>query len=609
MINYNNPDDILLADKKDLLITDGTVTVSGTNYSVTGDTVTITNYLLDYESFELKQSLCSQQQITFGSCESNRVSFTIHENIPTIKGKTIKVYMIPDSDASKMLQLGVFKVAEDTLSGDRTKRSIVGYDAMYDIINSDVAAWYNTELPNSSSSKTLAQFRADFLSHFNITAESATLPNDSITIKRTIEPESLSGADVIKAICEINGVFGTITNEGKFRYVVLSPDLDAGLFPSDTLYPANDLYPQDVNTSVDIIRKSRYIDVQFEDYMSESITALTIRNDDSDAGTTVGSGTNKYVITGNFLVFGYNATQLTSVGTNALANMTNRYYKPCTVNAEGNPLHEVGDGIRISTTYRGIVSYIFERTMKGIQALRDTYSASGNKEVDGQLNSVSSQFKQLAGKITQIKVDTDGIEARVESIEDGTASVITQLDTEISLKVSKSNIVSDLDDKMSSNITITPSKITFGSSGTLVVNTSNFTLDSNGNASFSGDLSGSRVYSGGKIFALDNNYGAIMSPGGFIVGSVSGDGLSSTDCVTITPGEPTIEVKGSSNSLKLFVDSVSDTPELLLWGSSHYAILTSDQLTINSIQVGGYLLEFKDVKDVNNNTVHVLGYG
>ena len=499
MINYNGGDIFLQeATQKDLLITDGTVNVSGTSYTVTGATVTITNELLDSEAFELKQSLCSESQIHFGSCEAAQISFTMHDNIPTIKGKTLKVYLIPNSDASKTLQIGVFKVDEDKLSADRTRRTITAYDAMYDILNADVAGWYNTELPNSNSTKTLAQFRADFLSYFNITAESVTLANDSITIRRTIEPESLSGGDVIKAICEINGVFGVITNEGKFRFKELSPDLDSGLFPSDTLYPADDLYPQDVNHDVEIIPKSAYIDVQFEDYMSESITGLTVRTSDDDAGVTVGTSTNRYVITGNFLVYGYNATNLTNVATAIFNKIKNRYYKPCTVNAIGNPLHEVGDGLRISTTYRGIVTYILERSLKGIQALRDTYSAQGAQLFNEQLNSVSSQFKQLSGKVASLKVDTDGIEARVEDIEDGTASVIQQLDNEISAKVTKTEIVRDLNTQMTSDIVITPNKITFDSDGTLEINTTNFVLDTNGNATFKGNVTGATI-SGGTV--------------------------------------------------------------------------------------------------------------
>ena len=374
MINYSYADDMLVAGNRDLLITDGTVTVSGTSYSVTGATVTITNELLDQEAFELHQSLNSSSQLTFGSCEASSISFVIHDNIPTLKGKTLKVYLIPNSDASKMLQIGVFKVEEDKLSADRTRRNITAYDALYEVINSDVAGWYNTTLPSASSSMTLAQFRAAFLSHFSITAESKTLVNDSITITRTIEPEQLSGADVIKAICEINGCFGKITNEGKFRFVELATDIDNGLFPAEDLYPADDLYPEDIDPNTGFITQSIYTDIQFEDYQSAAITQLTIRTDDEDVGVTVGTSGNRYVITGNFLVFGYNATALTSVATNALTKMSNRPYTPCTVNAMGNPVLETGDPIRVNTKYRGFLSYILERKLSGIQALRDTYT-------------------------------------------------------------------------------------------------------------------------------------------------------------------------------------------------------------------------------------------
>lgn len=499
--NYDNP---AFAAQKDLLITDGTVTVSGTNYTVTGATVTITNELLESEAFELNQGLNSASQLTFGSCESSSVSFVIHDNIPTLKGKTLKVYLIPDSDASKMLQIGVYKVDEDKLSADRTKRQITAYDALYDILNADVAGWYNSLLPDSNSTVTLGQMRFALTAYFGLTQETITLPNDNLVIKRTIEPETLSGADVIKAICELEGCFGQISNEGKFKYVVLSENLDAGLFPSDTLYPANDLYPQDVNHDVDPISKAHYIDVQFEDYLSESITGLTVRTDDADVGVTVGTNENVYVITGNFLVYGYNATQLTTAANNALSNMRNRYYKPCTVNAVGNPLHEVGDGIRISTTYRGIVTYILERKLSGIQALRDTYSANGEQYYNEQLNSVASQFKQLSGKVTQIKADTDGIKTSVSDLSAREASHFTQTSNQISLKVSKNNLVSDLNDELS-GIDITSNSIHILTTGTFRVDSTNFNIDQYGDVSISdGSLWGGQI-SGAIIDSTGTN--------------------------------------------------------------------------------------------------------
>lgn len=512
MIPYNDPNDMIVATHRDLLITDGTVTVSGTSYSVAGATVTLTNAYFEQEAFELHQSLCSESQIRFGACESNYITFVMHENIPTLKGKVLKVYLIPDSDASKMLQIGVFKVSEDKLSSDRTKRTITAYDAMYDILNSDVAAWYKTELPTSSSSKTMAQFRADLMTHFGLTAESVTLANDSAVIKRTIEPESLSGADIIRAICELNGVFGTITNEGKFRYVELSPGIDDGLFPSETLYPADDLYPEDTNPYVTPMSKARYIDVQFEDYNSEAITQLTIRANDEDVGVTVGTSGNRYVITGNPLVFGYSGADLTTVATNALTKMTNRYYRPATVNAVGNPLFEVGDPIRVATTYRGIVTYILQRTMRGVQALRDTYTASGEQTVDENLNSVATQYKQLANKTLKLKADIDGVGAELTRQLDDTiqGSYAYLTEQEIVAKVSKSSLVSDLDDEMS-GINISSNRIDITSTGIFTVDSTNFKI------SQSGEVSLLIKDSNNKIIISADNTGVSMWDYGFEV--------------------------------------------------------------------------------------------
>jgi len=578
MIPYSDPDYFYNdAIHKNLLITDGTVTVSGTSYSVAGQTVTITNDLLDQEGFELHQSLCSENQIRFGACESNYITFVMHENIPTLKGKVLKVYLIPDSDASKMLQIGVFKVSEDKLSSDRTKRTITAYDAMYDILNADVAGWYNSELPNISSTKTMAQFRANLMTHFGLTAESVTLANDSAVLKRTIEPESLSGADVIRAICELNGCFGTITNEGKFRFVELSPGIDDGLFPSETLYPSDTLYPEDVNPSVTPMSKARYIDVQFEDYNSEAITQLTIRSNDEDVGVTVGTSGNRYIITGNFLVFGYSGADLTAVATNALAKITNRYYRPATVNAVGNPLFEVGDPIRVATTYRGIVTYILQRTMRGIQALRDTYTASGEQTISGELNSIGTQFKQLANKTMSIKADVDGLEVYVEEQLDDTVvgSYAYQTAQEIGLKVTKTNLVSDLDDEIGSYITVAANRITFGSSGSLVINTSNLTLDANGNATFGGSISGASISSssitstgtvGGQTSTVELNNGVLLSYNPLMTRTVS-------------IGLGNITVSGSSG------DVVIDNTGVKVFGN---AVLTTAS-TIGVSQLSGQI--------------------
>jgi len=441
------------------------------------------------------------------------------------------------------------------------------------------------------------------LSHFGITAEPISLINDNMVVNRTIQPEVLSGADVIRAICEINGCFGTITNEGKFRYVVLSPDLDAGLFPSDTLYPSNNLYPQDINHDITILPKSQYINVKFDDWMSESITQLTIRQDDSDVGTTVGVDGNTYIISGNFLVFGKNATELRTIGNNTLSNMKNRYYKPCSVECIGNPLHEVGDCLRIKTQYRGIVTYILERELTGIQGFMDTYSAQGTETFDPNLNSISSQFKQLAGKVTQVKVDTDGLRVYVEDQLDSTvagsyANITSQ---EIALKVSKRNLVDDLDEEIGSGITIQPDSIRINTSGLFTVDSSNFHLDAT-SLEISGTGGWCTIYDG--RFEQVNNLG----PQGKMV-TIQNGLIVVQDFEHSNPATNIDGVSVVTHALSAGLLNISGTADIAsLYVGGHYVDPTS---YLQSSQVTGIEVEYGRGLALNapgyNGWVHV-GY-
>lgn len=644
MIDYEYKDLFLQSSiSKDLIITDGTVTVNDGRYFITNHTVIIDNTILDSEAFSLSQILSSGEQIHFGEANASSISFTMHENITGLRGKWLNVYMYLEKNPNTMLRLGRYKVDEDTLSADRTVRNVVAYDALYDVLNADVRDWYNEVLPRTTSEVTLLAFRSSFMAHFGIEVESTTLVNDNAIIRRTIDSEALTGATVLQAICEMNGCFGMMTNEGKFRYVVLDENIDSGLFPSEILFPNDKLYPSDPNPNTTEIPKAIYTDIQWEDWMSEGITRLVIRQNSEDVGTTIGDdATNTYIITGNFLLYGKDATQLREIGSGILANIKNRYFKPATVNCIGNPCHELGDPIRIRTIYRGIVTYILGRTLTGIQALKDCYTADGQEYYKEEVNSIMTQFKQLAGKTASLKVDTDGIEARVESIEDGTASVITQLDNQISLKVSKDSIVDDLDAQMS-GIDITANQIKVASTGSFVVDAENMKLDSKGNMEL---INNNDATKGNFIQQSADGQVKTVISSGRIVCSIQPTGAAIVNQVIISPsnngaiyfGDGSMRnfisgAGGKINGYDIITDYEMSAREYIQSGStSGVEVLAGQGLALNApnyngwVHVGyqssavsigsssttlrmlGHELSFKEVKDVNGNTVHVLGY-
>lgn len=58
------------------------------------------------------------------------------------------VKMIIGGHTDQPFLIGRFKGYSDTPTADRKYRDVVAYDALYDILNADVAAWYNTVFPS-----------------------------------------------------------------------------------------------------------------------------------------------------------------------------------------------------------------------------------------------------------------------------------------------------------------------------------------------------------------------------------------------------------------------------------------------------------------------------
>lgn len=396
---------------------------------------TATNPDINWENFELTESLCSDSELWFGSCEASMVKFQIRNAFIPLTGKWLTVTETLDGKTDVPFQYGRYKVFSDVPTADKEYRDIVAYDAMYDILSADVAAWYNSVLPSKDSTVTMKQFRESFIAYFDLdeVVPEGGLVNDGMTVEKTIDiiaskdsqsetsvknviGETLSGKDVITAICEINGCFGHIGRDGKFHYIYL-PQAIQGLYPADDLFPSNTLYPRDPRGEK-IGGNGTYIDAQYEDYIVSPISKLQIRQEENDIGLIYGSGDNVYIIQGNFLVYGKSSDQLRTVAENIFTKISGITYIPLKhCEAMGNPCFEVGDPVRMPTKYKLIETYILERTLKGIQALRDTYKSNGVEKYTENVNSVHQSILQLKGKANILTRTIE--ETRLETIDMG----------------------------------------------------------------------------------------------------------------------------------------------------------------------------------------------
>lgn len=430
--------------------------------------INITNTELHQEKFELTESLCSESELTFGACEAGMIKFTVSNVFLPMKGKWLTAKMTLDGHKDKPFQIGRYKVYSDTPTADRTCRDVVAYDALYDILSSDVTDWYNQILPQKDSKVTLKQFRDSFFNHFGVEQEEVSLVNDEMIIEKTVEVkasssgssdtaekstigEAISGKEVLFCILEINGCMGNIGRVGKFRYVYLTQEMQ-GLYPANDLYPADDLYPR--NPKSTSISKSQYISAQYEDYIVRTIDKLQIREKENDIGVIVGDGGNTYVIEGNFLVYGKGTKELNEIGEKTLSKIKGIIYRPFSADCKGNPCLEVGDAVRLTTKYELIETYILKRTLKGIQALRDDLEADGEEYRTSKVNGIQRSILQLKGKSNTLERSIDETKSTIVDVEKGLQSQITQTATEIRSEVKNTT------DGLSSRITQTSESIT-----------------------------------------------------------------------------------------------------------------------------------------------------
>lgn len=468
--------------------------------SVVGTNQKIDNSMLEIGTFALEESLCSESELKFGACEANCVKFTARNTAGNIIGRTISIEETIDGDSENPMPYGVFKVASDVPTADRTKRQITAYDAMYDIINTDVKSWY----AGLSFPMTLKQFRDSFFAHLGISQVETNLVNDSMTVNKTIvatqtddssavtEESAISGKTVVTAICEINGCFGNINRNGKFEYVFLKKIVSA-LYPAEDLFPSDNLFPSDANTES---MTGHYITFDYEDFQSKEITQLEIKTSEDNAGAIVGTAGNNYSITGNFLVSDKTGAELEQIANNLLPIMKQAVYTPiksCT--CVGNPCLTLGEPIRFNTTREIVETYLLQRTLTGVQSKRDSISAQGTQTHSAKVNSIRDTIESVERRTGKLERNADHLQSTYEDLEDQTNSKFEQTANSISAEVNRAQkaegqldaslelkLGRDENDQVVSMINASADQITL-SGNRLIVNSNNFQLDGDGRVS------------------------------------------------------------------------------------------------------------------------------
>lgn len=515
-----------------------------------GTTYDVDNSMIVSEQLSLEESLCSEDNLRFGACESSLFKAQIVSPVDSLVGKIIDVYMIIDNSVSRLkddsgnyiidedgnyivgvdnsaqgeeIFLGRYKVYSDKPVADRSWRDIEAYDTMKDILETDVKEWYE-DLTFPITIGDLFLSLIDYLNDGGVVINFVS-PQDLINYNQSIPSAGfaidgyLSAKTVLEAICELNGVFGHMN---AFK--------DNGVIKTELEFINVASYP---TTYI----PEWYIDGSgsYEDYEVEEITGIIARDSENESGTTVGTTENAYIIENNPLIYGLEGTQeLETILTNTLYIIGHITYRPFQVTSYGNPMTHLGDKIRIATRNQTIESFVLHRTLTGIQAMKDVYIATGEPKQTSNVNSMSSQIMRTKGKVHIIQNDVNGLKSTVTDIADDLSvaeSEISQMANEIVLKVdSNGNMVEvglSADPSTGTTFQVSADNIDFIANnmmkfvtGTLGIESDNFNIDSSGNVTLNGQIIAKSGTIGGFTISSTTNQGTTEAGGHYYTNSL-----------------------------------------------------------------------------------------
>lgn len=370
---------------KDILIvdTEAVVTINpGGAPMVENATVEIHTADLKINTFTLDESLCSEEDLTWGLMESAEVRFTIKNTrrIPNLKNtdysKMVNIYIYFNNNSSTLFQVGQYICDSDKYSSDRRFRNIVLYDALYYLRSWDITEWYNeVYADNNNDPISVYDLRYslfdyiftdfDYIIEQN---EETELVNDDYLVPKNIESDTITFDFFMGGILNANGVFGHMGRTGLFEYVTL------------VKYDA-----PTVTTVTDDFRKPP---TTYEDFAVWGIGYVAVYDQNNIRLAYEGSSSYKrpsiYNIVDNFVLNGIysnsGSDELKTAVANIREQVTHRRYAPMDVEHVGDLCVEVGDNVAVTGDIGNYNTYVLERHLKGLGTMLDRYISRGNRK-------------------------------------------------------------------------------------------------------------------------------------------------------------------------------------------------------------------------------------
>ena len=351
------------------------------------------------KSLTLHTAVNAGQEFAIGSAYSDYIEAEIWADpggsLQITAGDALTYYR--QDDAGNRTKVGVFYAEKPT----RTKRNsykVTAYDTMSKL-DADFSGWLRAN--QAQFPKTIWQLVQLACQWAGVTLASSSLPINGSYSVQAFYADDLTCRQIISWAAEAAGCYAHMNADGKLQFLTYTDKRSTAKITPDgassTAYYADSL--------------------SYEDYTVKAIEKVQIRQSDSDVGVIYPdstTATNTYAVQGNLLLTTGTEANLKTVAQNLYNVLKNVTYTPCKVAVPSSSGLACGQIVHVKDARgREFDTYLMSATISSGKASFESVG-SASRESSSAVNSQS--YKNLTGKMLEIKTSVDGLEVKASDL-------------------------------------------------------------------------------------------------------------------------------------------------------------------------------------------------
>ena len=352
------------------------------------------------KALTLHTAVNAGQEFTIGSAFSDYIEAEIWADpggsLQITAGDALTYYR--QDDAGNRTKVGVFYAEKPT----RTKRNsykVTAYDTMSKL-DADFSGWLHAN--QAQFPKTIWQLVQLACQRAGVALASSSLPINGSYSVQAFYADDLTCRQIISWAAEAAGCYAHMNADGKLQFLTYTDKRSTAKITPDGASNSTAYYADSLS---------------YEDYTVKAIEKVQIRQSDSDVGVIYPdstTATNTYAVQGNLLLTTGTEANLKSVVQNLYNVLKNVTYTPCKVSVPSSSGLACGQIVHVKDARgREFDTYLMSATISSGKASFESVG-SASRESSSAVNSQS--YKNLTGKMLEIKTSVDGLEVKASDL-------------------------------------------------------------------------------------------------------------------------------------------------------------------------------------------------